>query len=63
MLEIQDILGEPSKISRATDSIEYRFDIYRYFFSDTGKCDFPDWQIQFLVDPATDKINLIHRGR
>lgn len=62
MEEVQKILGPPSKTTPANDSVEGKFDIYRYHISDHGNCSLPDRQIQFYVNPATDMINFIYRG-
>lgn len=61
MTEIVEVLGNPSSVSHATDSINYRFDVYRYSVSPTGSCKYPDWELQFYVDTKMDTIYSINK--
>lgn len=61
MKETIEILGNPSSVSHATDSIYNRFDVYRYSISPIGNCKYPDWELQFYVEIKKDTIQSINR--
>ena len=61
MIEIEKVIGPPTSISVARDSIYSRFDVYRYSLTPTGNCMTRKWQLQFYVSPSTNIVEKVRK--